>query len=77
MENLSPCNLICVTYQKLIDSGYQPVEIKFDKKGNTEFPPVGSLLCIINSTKDMWVKLSAADIKASKVTPDKFLILNK
>lgn len=70
-------NLVRASFRELTKLGYKPVEIFKDKKGDVNPPSDGSLLCLTNKARDLWVELSAADIKQSKVTPDKFLILNK
>ena len=77
MEISDTSNIVRVLFNELQKLGYKPVEITKDKKGNVNPPPPGSFLCLLNSEKNLWVKLSPADIKYSKVTPDKFLILYK
>lgn len=77
MIKKSDSNLINVTFAELIQLGYKKVETSIDHRGNINPPPAGSMLCLVNTGRDFWAELSASDIKASKVTPDKFLILAK
>ncbi len=76
MNKSKDSNLIHATLQELLDLGYKPVPVIKDKKGLVQPPPAGSLLCLTNKAQDLWAELCPSDIKASKVTPDKFQILS-
>lgn len=68
--------MVRVKISELKKLGYEPVKIEKDKKGNVMPPPVGSFLCL-SKNQDLWAELGAGDIKFSKVTGDKFLIVSK
>lgn len=70
-------NLIETTLEELIQLEYKPAKFTIDSKGKVSPPKPGSMLCLTNKSKDLWVELTESDIKASKVTADKFLILTK
>ncbi len=77
MKHDKNSNIVRATYEEILAAGYSPVKPIKDKKGNIESPAPGSLLCLVNKGQDLWAELSPADIKISKVTADKFLIMEK
>lgn len=70
-------NIVHAEISELEKSGYRAAKVKFDKKNNVIPPEPNSLLCLNNKDKNLWAELSPADIKISKVSADKFLILEK
>lgn len=76
MKRSKDSNIIHATHQELLNSGYRPQEVTITKN-KVDLAPVGGLLCLTTTKKDLWCELGATDIKSSQVSPEKFLILIK
>lgn len=68
MHQIEGTNAIMASYEELQKEGYEPHKLSCRE---------GDLLCATTKAQDMWIKLSVADIKASGVTSQVFLILRK
>lgn len=77
MKKHKDSNIVYTTLKELEKLGYKQVKPTYDKKNNVNPPEPESMLCLTNKNLDLWCELSISDIKHSKVTPDKFLILYK
>jgi hypothetical protein len=69
MKRREHCNLLEASVEELLSEGYIQVN---DKKC---IP--GDLLCAANTSRDLWIELSAWDIKKSGVTGKTFVIFRK
>jgi len=82
MKKSKTSNLIFATFDELIKLGYKKStpeysKAKYENVKSINPPKPGDLLCLLNTTKDLWAELDQKGIKHSKVNCEKFLIMEK